>query len=132
MTSAKKHKPALSGISQVSMRALDLPRAVAFYRDILGLGVLSEHENMAFMLAGSVRIMLVVPPPTEPDRSGSILYFDSRNIEADFAALKALGVTIKREPFVAHSEDTHKFWLAFFNDSEGNTLGLTQWKRVIG
>jgi predicted enzyme related to lactoylglutathione lyase len=76
--------------------------------------------------------MLVVPPPTEPDRSGSILYFDSRNIEADFAALKALGVTIKREPFVAHSEDTHKFWLAFFNDSEGNTLGLTQWKRVIG
>jgi catechol 2,3-dioxygenase-like lactoylglutathione lyase family enzyme len=132
MTSTRLGRPALSGISQVSMRALDLERAVAFYRDILGLDLLSEHEGMAFVLAGSVRIMLAVPPSAEFDHPGSVLYFDSRDIDADCAALKALGVEIRREPFVAHSEDSHEFWLAFFLDSECNTLGLSQWRRILG
>jgi predicted enzyme related to lactoylglutathione lyase len=127
-----KRQPALSGVSQVSMRALDLERAIAFYRDVLGLDLLSEHEGMAFVLAGSVRIMLATPRSPEFDHPGSVLYFDSRDIEADCAALQALGVEILREPFVVHNEDSHEFWLAFFRDSEGNTLGLTQWRRFIG
>jgi catechol 2,3-dioxygenase-like lactoylglutathione lyase family enzyme len=132
MTPARLQKPALSGISQVSMRALDLERAIAFYRDILGLDLLSEHEGMAFVLAGSMRIMLAIPPSAEFDHPGSVLYFDSRDIEADCDALRALGVEILREPFVVHSEDSHEFWLAFFLDSEGNTLGLSQWRRNLG
>lgn len=127
-----RRQPALSGISQVSMRALDLDRAVAFYRDVLGLELLSQHEGMAFFLAGSLRIMLSVPPSAEFDHPGSVLYFDSRDIDADCAALRSLGVEILREPFIAHAEDTHKFSLAFFRDSEGNTLALSQWRRVIG
>ena len=125
-------QPALSGISQVSMRALDLDRAVAFYRDVLGLELLSQHEGMAFFLARSLRIMLAVPPSAEFDHPGSVLYFDSRDIDADCAALRSLGVEILREPFIAHAEDTHQFSLAFFRDSEGNTLALSQWRRVIG
>lgn len=131
MTSSRLQPPALSGISQVSMRARDLPRAVGFYRDVLGLDVLSEHEGMAFVLAGSVRIMLAIPPSPEFDHPGSVLYFDTRDIEADCAALEALGVEILRGPFVVHSEDNHEFWLAFFRDSEGNTLGLSQWRRAM-
>lgn len=119
----------LSGISQVSMRARDLARAVAFYRDVLGLELLSEHEGMAFILAGSVRIMLAVPTSPDFDHPGSILYFDSSDIDADCAALKGLGAAVLREPFVAHREGDHEFRLAFFRDSEGNTLGLTQWRR---
>jgi catechol 2,3-dioxygenase-like lactoylglutathione lyase family enzyme len=123
-------RPALSGITQVSMRALDLDRAVAFYQDILGFDLLSTHEGMAFVLAGSVRIMLAVPQSTELDHPGSILYFDSGDIDTDCAALAGLGVEILREPFIVHREDTHAFWLAFFHDSEGNTLGLSQWRRT--
>lgn len=125
-------KPKLTGLSQVSMRALELDRAISFYRDILGLDLLSEHEDMAFVLAGSVRIMLVVPQSPEFDHPGSVLYFDSSDIEADCAALRGHGVEILREPFVAHREGDHDFLLAFFQDSEGNTLGLSQWRRSIG
>jgi predicted enzyme related to lactoylglutathione lyase len=131
MCSAKLDKPALSGISQVSMRALDLDRAVTFYKDRLGLEVLSRHEGMAFILAGSVRIMLAVPESVEFNHPGSVLYFGTRDIDADCTALEALGVEIIRAPFVAHEEDCHEFWLAFFRDSEGNTLGLSQWRRAI-
>lgn len=127
--SASHPRLTLSGISQVSMRALDLERAVSFYRDLLGLELLSEHEGMAFMLAGSVRIMLAVPTAPEFDHPGSILYFDTSDIEADCGALRALGVDVRRDPFVAHREGDHEFRLAFFRDSEGNTLGLTQWRR---
>jgi methylmalonyl-CoA/ethylmalonyl-CoA epimerase len=119
----------LSGISQVSMRARDLDRAIDFYHHTLGLELLSRHEGMAFVLAGSVRIMLAVPSAPEFDHPGSILYFDCEDIDSEFAALQALGVDVLREPFVAHREDEHEFWLAFFRDSEGNTLGLTQWRR---
>ena len=129
--SAARPRATLSGISQVSMRVLDLERAVAFYRDALGLELLSEHEGMAFVLAGSVRIMLTVPTSPEFDHPGSIIYFDTHDIDADFAALKAHGVELLREPFVAHREGTHEFWLAFFRDSEGNTLGLTQWRYSV-
>lgn len=124
--------PKLTGVSQVSMRARDLDRAISFYRDILGLDLLSEHEGMAFMLAGSVRIMLAVPDSREFDHPGSVLYFDTRDIAADCEALRELGVEILREPFVVHHEDNHEFWLAFFRDSEGNTLALSQWRRLVG
>jgi predicted enzyme related to lactoylglutathione lyase len=110
------------------MRARDLDRAVAFYRDVLGLDVLSEHPGMAFVLAGSVRIMLALPPSPEFDHPGSVLYFDSGDIDADCEALRSQGVEILREPFVVHQEDNHEFWLVFFRDSEGNTLALSQWR----
>jgi catechol 2,3-dioxygenase-like lactoylglutathione lyase family enzyme len=131
MSSANLRKPALSGISQVSMRALDLERSVAFYTDILGLDLLSKHDGMAFILAGSVRIMLAVPESAELNHPGSVLYFGTEDIDADCAALEALGVEIIRGPFVVHEEDRHEFWLAFFRDSEGNTLGLSQWRHAI-
>lgn len=125
-------KPNLTGLSQVSMRALELDRAIAFYRDVLGLDLLSEHEGMAFVLAGSVRIMLAVPQSPEFNHPGSVLYFDSSDIESDCEALRTHCVEILRDPFVAHREGDHDFLLAFFRDSEGNTLGLSQWRRSIG
>lgn len=122
--------PALSGIAQVSMRAIDLPRAVRFYTEVLGLKLLSEAPGMAFILAGSLRIMLGQPSGPEFDHPGSILYFDTRDIDASCDALKARGVEFIRDPFPVHREDSHEFWLAFFPDSEGNTLALSQWRRV--
>ncbi|MEJ2514432.1 MAG: VOC family protein [Gammaproteobacteria bacterium] len=124
------HDPELTGIAQVSMRARDLSRAVAFYTGTLGLKLLSEAPGMAFVLAGSTRIMLGEPSAPEFDHPGSILYFDTRDIDASCAALKDRGVAFMREPFAVHREDSHEFWLAFFADSEGNTLALSQWRRI--
>ncbi|MGD9387963.1 MAG: VOC family protein, partial [Gammaproteobacteria bacterium] len=71
------------------MRALDLDRAIGFYRDTLGLELLSQHDAMAFILAGSIRIMLAVPTASEFDHPGSVLYFDTSDIDADLGALNA-------------------------------------------
>lgn len=118
----------VKGLAQVSMRARDLERAVAFYRDVLGLGTPDLAPGMAFFALGAVRLMVAVPSGPEYDHPGSILYLDTADIETTAAMLEERGTTMLRKPFAVHAEGERAFWLAFFHDSEGNTLALCQWR----
>ena len=52
----------LSRIGQIAMTVHDLPRAVAFYRDVLGMRFLFEAPPaMAFFDCGGVRLMMSLP-----------------------------------------------------------------------
>lgn len=113
----------LSTIGQIAVHVQDLDRAVAFYRDRLGLRFLFQAPpGLAFFDAGGVRLMLSRP---EGDAGGtSILYFKVDDITASTAALKDRGVTITDEPHVIAKMDTYDLWMAFFRDSEGNIHAL--------
>ena len=65
----------------------DLPRAVAFYRDVLGMRFLFEAPPaMAFFDCGGVRLMLSLPETDGRDgrasSSASILYYAVDDIQA--------------------------------------------------
>ena len=45
----------VTSIGQIAMTVQDMPRAVAFYRDILGLKYLFEATGMAFFDCNGVR-----------------------------------------------------------------------------
>jgi predicted enzyme related to lactoylglutathione lyase len=112
-------------IGQISMNARDLPRAVAFYRDALGLPFLFEAPpKMAFFNCGGIRLMLGVPEEAELDHPGSILYFNVDDIRATHTAFRERGVTFRTEPHLVAKMPDHELWMAFFQDSEGNTLAL--------
>jgi predicted enzyme related to lactoylglutathione lyase len=112
-------------IGQISMTARDLPRAVAFYRDALGLPFLFEAPpKMAFFDCGGVRLMLGVPEEAEFDHPGSVLYFKVDDIRAVHATFQERGVTFRTEPHLVAKMPDHELWMAFFQDSEGNTLAL--------
>ena len=49
---------ALDRIGQIAINARDIPRAVRFYRDTLGMRFLFEVPNLAFFDCGGVRLML--------------------------------------------------------------------------
>ncbi|MEO5960167.1 MAG: VOC family protein, partial [Opitutaceae bacterium] len=52
----------LSEIGQIALVVGDVAKATAFYRDVLGLKFLfSAGPNLAFLAAGSVRLMLTTP-----------------------------------------------------------------------
>ena len=122
--------PALSRIVQVSMRAKDTPRAVRFYRDTLGMKFLFDAPpGLAFFDCAGVRLMLSPPEPGF-DHPGSVLYFDVDDIEAMHAALRERGVTFTGEPHLIARLPGREIWMAFFNDSEGNTLALTEERAV--
>ena len=56
---------AIQSIGQVAIRARDLPAAVTFYRDVLGLEYLFEAGPLAFFMCGDVRLMLSPPEADE-------------------------------------------------------------------
>jgi methylmalonyl-CoA/ethylmalonyl-CoA epimerase len=116
--------PKLSRIQQISMRIHDLDRAVAFYRDALGLPFLfSAPPGLAFFDCGGVRLMLSRPSPGF-DHPGSVLYFAVDDIQAAHEALGARGVVFEGPPAKIATLADREVWLASFRDSEGNTLAL--------
>ena len=116
--------PRLGALGQLSVATHDLPRATAFYRDTLGLTFLFEAPGMAFFDAGGgVRLMLAAPEG-EADAGTSILYFRVEDIRATHGLLAAEGVSFLQEPRLIAPMPDHDLWMAFFRDSEGNTLAL--------
>jgi predicted enzyme related to lactoylglutathione lyase len=129
MTSATSNI-GLSAIGQIAMNAHDIPRAVKFYRDALGMRLLFEvPPRMAFFDCGGVRLMLSHPEGADFDHAGSVLYFRVDDIEAAHAAFKERGVTFVDEPHLIARMPDHELWMTFFKDTEGNTLALMAEKR---
>ena len=120
---------ALSTIGQIAMIVKDLPRASAFYRERLGMKFLFEVPGLAFFDCGGVRLMLGPAEKPEHDHPGSVLYFKVDDIDAAYADLGNRGVQFIDKPHLIAKMPDHELWMAFFNDSEGNTLALMHEKR---
>jgi predicted enzyme related to lactoylglutathione lyase len=114
----------LSQIGQIAVNVYDTDRAIAFYRDTLGMKFLFQAGPLGFFDAGGVRLMLSPAESPEFDHPGSILYYKVTDIQATHQTLAARGVTFSGEPHVIHRTPQYDLWMAFFKDSEGNTLAL--------
>lgn len=116
---------AAATIGQIAVIIHDLDRAVAFYRDALGLRLLFQvPPKMAFFDCGGVRLMLSLPEEPEFDHPSSVLYFKVDDIQGTHQALRDRGVSFLREPHFLVRMHDHELWMAFFKDTEGNTLAL--------
>jgi methylmalonyl-CoA/ethylmalonyl-CoA epimerase len=120
----------LSAIGQIAMPVKNLPRAVEFYRDRLGIDLLFQAPpGLAFFKCGSVRLLVEVPGEPEFQRPGSLVYFLVDDIDTAYADLIARGVTFRGAPHLIARMPDHELWMAFFDDGEGNTLALMHEKR---
>ncbi len=115
----------LSKVGQISLAVQDLERAIAFYRDSLGMRFLFQAPpGLAFFDCGGVRLMLALPEGEGKDHHSSVLYYDVPDIAAAADALKARGIRFESEPHrVARLGDT-ELWMGFLRDSEGNLLAV--------
>jgi methylmalonyl-CoA/ethylmalonyl-CoA epimerase len=111
-------------IGQIYMRAVDLRRATAFYRDTLSIPFLFEVPRMAFFDLSGVRLMLGEPEGKEADHPGSILYFDVPDLRSTHEELSKRGVAFDSSPHLIADLGDRELWMAFFKDSEGNQLAL--------
>jgi methylmalonyl-CoA/ethylmalonyl-CoA epimerase len=114
----------IENIGQVAIRARDLPAAVAFYRDVLGLAFLFEAGTLAFLMCGDVRLMLAVPENDTVDHESSTVYFRVPNIQAAYSELSERGVSFVDEPHLIAKMPDHELWMVFFRDPDGNLMGL--------
>jgi len=123
MSPASEPSAAITSIGQIALTVKDVPRALAFYRDVLGLPFLFEAANMAFFDCGGVRLMLTVSE--NPGATyGSIIYYKTSDIHAASRVLAAKGVTFESPAHMIAKMPDHDLWMAFLKDSEGNLVGL--------
>ena len=114
----------LTRIGQIAVPVKEIPRAVAFYRDVLGMRFLFEFPNLAFFDCDGVRLMLDVPESEEFRHLASVIYYKVDDIRATHDALVARGVTFLGEPHLIAKMPDHELWMAFFRDPDENVLAL--------
>lgn len=115
---------------QIAITVGDVSQALPFYRDVLGLQFLfSPSPDMAFLSAGSVRIMLTTPQGAGSVGANSILYFKVADIENAHAEIVARGATDEQAPHLTGKLPDHELWISFVRDPDGNLVGLMEEKR---
>ena len=125
MTSPIPIGPTLNQIGQIFVNVKDLDRAVAFYRDILGMTFLFQAPpNMAFFDCGGIRLMLGIADRPDLNHPASIIYYKVDDIERVYDVFNSRGVEFIVKPHLVAPMPTYDLWLADFNDSEGNILAL--------
>lgn len=123
-----EHK--LSEIRQIAITVSDVGTALPFYRDVLGLTFLfSPAPTLAFLAAGTLRIMLSTPQGSGSVGHNSILYFKVSDIVATHAAIVERGAKNERAPQLTAKMPDHELWAAFVRDPDGNLVGLMEEKK---
>ena len=113
----------LSTIGQIGITATDVDRAIAFYRDVLGMKLLFQVPGMGFFDCGGVRLML--SKSEHPgEHYSSIIYFKVPDIQESYRTLSARGAPFEGEPHMIARMPDHELWMAFFRDPDRNLLAL--------
>ncbi len=112
------------GLGQVSLLIRDTARATGFFEQTLGLRHLYTYGDLVFFDCAGTRLYLQ-RVPDEKWRPASILYFRVPDIDARYAEMLEQGVAFEGPPHLIHRHDSGvEEWMAFFSDSEGNSLAL--------
>ena len=115
----------LSRIGQIAVVVHDTPRAVAFYRDVLGMRLLFEAPpQLAFFDCGGIRLMLSPPEGPDTDHPAAIIYYTVDDIEQAAAVLASRGVVFEQPAHIVARLPHADLWMAFFRDPDRNLLGL--------
>ena len=110
-----------TGIDHFALNVLDVPAALAFYTDVLGLTQRDDRPDFgiagAWLNAGDQQVHLIeLPPPNGMGQHFALLYED---IGAVVERLRAQGITVI-DP-AASSPGRRQ---AFLNDPWGNSIEL--------
>jgi methylmalonyl-CoA/ethylmalonyl-CoA epimerase len=114
----------LSQIGQIAVPVSDIDRAVAFYRDTLGMRFLFQAPpGLGFFDCGGVRLMLDAPAKVQAG-NGSIIYYKVADLNTAYEALSARGVEFEAKPHLVAKLPDHELWMAFLRDPDRNLLAL--------
>lgn len=119
----------LTHVSFISVPVDDPERAIAFYRDVFGMQVVSDAPGpfgrwiMLAIEGGETRVHLDQRPEGTPPPPKPVLVLVSTELDADCAAIAEAGGQVVAEP--ATAEWNPDMSRAIVRDSEGNAVLLT-------
>ena len=110
---------------QIALPTSDLPRAIVFYRDTLGLPVLFEVSGMAFFqVKNGVRLMVGSNAANLTPTDSTAIYFDAPDLPVLAAELAKRGVEFRGPALTLQKTAKGNLMLQFFRDPDGNLIGL--------
>jgi methylmalonyl-CoA/ethylmalonyl-CoA epimerase len=125
MTDSRTATFGLAQIGQIAVPVSDIDRAIAFYRDILGMRFLFQAPpGLGFFDCAGVRLMLDAPAKAQAENCSSVIYYKVPDLQAAFETLSARGVLFEAKPHLIARLPDHELWMAFFRDPDGNLLAL--------
>jgi len=122
---------AIRGLAEIVLWVHDLPKAVAFYRDVLGLAPLSDRPNPAFLRAGdpAIAVPQLIVLVQLPPEAGSFakprtlhhlaLEIPAEEFDAEKARLEGLGFEVRSGQHPVIPSRT-----MYVDDPEGNEVEL--------
>ena len=112
----------LSRITSIMLGVRDLPQALAFYKEKLGLTVIMQEPSLALLQCGGVMLGLSRGHVNlAPHVAGATeVVFGVERVRATYKALSAQGVIFMSEPRQATPTD----WVAHFKDPDGHILSI--------
>src|SRR5271170_7477113 len=103
----------LNQIGQIAVPVADIERAVAFYRDVLGMRFLFlAPPGLGFFDLGGIRLMLDGPAKAQAG-SSSVIYYKVLDIQSAFTTLSNRGVQFEAKPHLLAKMPDHDLWMAF-------------------
>jgi catechol 2,3-dioxygenase-like lactoylglutathione lyase family enzyme len=112
----------LTKIGFVMLGTKDLAKAVAFYRDQLGMTVQQQIPGFAFLDGGGITLALSEPLAKAREHlvGATEVVFPVSGVREACAALRARGVVFVKEP----QEVSPAKWAANFTDPDGHSLSI--------
>jgi methylmalonyl-CoA/ethylmalonyl-CoA epimerase len=112
----------ISRISAVMLGVRDVPAAVAFYKDKLGLPVIMQEAGLALLQCGTVMVGLSRGHVRDEAHiaGATEVVFAVPSVRGAIRELAARGVVFLSEP----REVTPTDWAAHFRDVDGHLLSL--------
>ncbi len=125
MSDQNKNAFGLEIIGQIAIPVNDIDRAIAFYRDVLGMRFLFKAPpGLGFFDCGGVRLLLDLPAKKQAENYSSIIYYKVPDIQAAYQILASRGVVFEETPNLVAKMPDHELWMAFFRDPDANLLAL--------
>lgn len=114
-------------VSHIILGVSDMARALSFYRDVVGLDVLSESTAFTFLDAGTIRLALTphAAPGGEDSRTEIVLAAD--DVADAFRELSGRGAAFEVSLRAVMSQDGAELHAAHFRDPDGHLVSITGW-----
>ncbi len=116
---------------------VDVARAKEFYRDTLGLRLVSEEPPYALVFDANGIMLRLGMGKERPPVAGTVLGWQVPDASAAVKDLEQCGIHFERYDFL--KQDEHGIWttptgarVAWFKDPDGNTLSISEhpeWKQ---
>lgn len=114
-------------LSHVILRVSDMDVALGFWRDRVGLELLSGSPEFSFMGLGDTRLALHRPAEPAPEVSDTEIVFEVDDVTEAIASMSDRGVPFEVEARPVTNDGERTLLATHFRDPDGHLASVTGW-----